>query len=111
VAAFFCKLHPPRPSFLADMTPDERTIMSSHADYWKLWMAQGHVVAFGVVGDPAGVFGVGIVQFDDDRAVQEFTANDPTIQSNRGFRWEVLPMPFGVVYPRPSRPPLEHALS
>ena len=50
------------------------------------------------------MFGVGLVQFDDDRAVQEFTANDPTIQSNRGFRWEVLPMPFGVVYPRPSVP-------
>ena len=76
--------------------------MSSHADYWKHWMAQGHVVAFGVVGDPAGVFGVGIVQFDDDGAVREFTANDPTILSNRGFRWEVLPMPYGVVYPQSS---------
>jgi uncharacterized protein len=102
VAAFFCKLHPPRQSFLADMTTDERAVMASHAEYWKEWMAKGHVVAFGVVGDPAGVYGVGLVEFDDAAAVHEFTSNDPTIRSDRGFRWEVLPMPFGVVYPRPS---------
>ena len=74
--------------------------MSSHAEYWKNWMGRGHVVAFGVVGDPAGVYGVGLVQFANEAEVREFTSNDPTILSNRGFRWEVLPMPFGVVYPQ-----------
>ena len=67
-------------------------------------MAQGHVVAFGVVGDPAGVYGVGIVEFEDEEAVRAFTSNDPTILANRGFRWELLPMPFGVVYPSRNTP-------
>ena len=100
MATSFCKLHPPRQSFVADMTADERAVMASHAEYWQQWMAKGHVVAFGVVGDPVGVYGIGIVEFEDDAAVREFTSNDPTIRSNGGFRWEVLPMPFGVVHPR-----------
>ena len=103
MTTFFCKLLPPRASFLSDMTADERAVMSSHAEYWKHWMAQGHVVAFGVVGDPAGVYGMGVVQFADEAAVRDFTANDPTILSNRGFRWEVAPMPFGVVHARADR--------
>ena len=100
MAAFFCKLHPPRQSFAADMTADEGALMASHAEYWKQWMAQGRVVAFGLVGDPAGPYGVGIVEFEDDEALREFTSNDPTIRANLGFRWEVLPMPFGVAYPQ-----------
>jgi len=97
MAAFFCKLHPPRASFAADMTPEEAAIMASHVEYWRHWLDKGHVVAFGMVWDPAGPYGIGIVEFDDETAAQSFTSNDPTTQSGRGFRWEVLPMPRGVV--------------
>jgi len=94
---FFCRLLPPRASFLQDMTPAEAQIMQEHAAYWREWLARGHVVAFGVVGDPAGVFGVGIVEFEEEAEVHAFTGKDPTVLSGQGFRFEVLPMPFGVV--------------
>jgi hypothetical protein len=42
-------------------------------------MAKGHMVAFGLVGDPAGPYGVGIVLCDDEDAVRAFTNSDPAI--------------------------------
>ena len=94
---FFCKLNAPRPSFLADITPDEMKVMQDHGAYWREWLAKGNVIAFGVVADPAGAFGVGLVEFENEGAVRSFTDNDPTIQSGRGFRWDISPMPMGVV--------------
>ena len=93
--AYFCKLHPPRPSFGQDMTPEEGAVMGQHAAYWHDWMARGKVVTFGVVGDPAGVYGIGVVEMDDEAEVRRFTEGDPTTRSGRGFRWEVHPMPLG----------------
>lgn len=94
---FFCRLLPPRASFGQDMTPAEGQLMQEHAAYWKEWMGRGHVVAFGVVGDPRGVFGIGIVEFGSEADVHAFTGGDPTIRSGQGFDFEVLPMPLGVV--------------
>ena len=96
---FFCKLHPPRPSFAQDMSPEEGQLMERHAEYWREWMAHGHVAAFGLVGDPDGAYGIGIVEFEDFDAVKAFTDEDPTIRSESGFRFEVHPMPFGVIVP------------
>lgn len=73
--------------------------MDDHADYWRGLMAKGHVVAFGPVADGAGAYGIGIVQFEDDTAVRAFADNDPTIKANVGFRFEVQPMPRGVITP------------
>ena len=97
--AYYCKLLPPRPTFLQDMTPDERAVMGEHAVHWREWMARGKVVTFGVVADPAAVFGVGIVEVDDEAELRRLTEEDPTIRSGRGFRWETHPMPFGAVHP------------
>jgi hypothetical protein len=93
--AYYCKLHPPRASFGQDMTPAEGAVMQAHAVHWQGWLARGKVVTFGIVGDPAGVFGVGIVDVDDDAELRALLDHDPTIASGLGFRWEVLPMPFG----------------
>ena len=95
---FFCKLNPPRSTFLQDMTTEEAALMQAHGAYLREWMTRGHVIAFGVVGDPAGAFGMGIVEFDADADARAFTDGDPVIAANRGFRYEVLPMPRGVVY-------------
>src|SRR5574338_660922 len=94
---YFCKLVAPRPSFVQDMTPEESQVMKDHGAYWREWLGKGHVVSFGLVLDPAGAFGIGIVEFDDDAAVRSFTDNDPTIRSGRGFRFDIHPMPFGAV--------------
>ena len=96
--AFFCKLVPPRPTFAADMTPDERALMQSHAEHWNHYLTSGHVIAFGFVADPAGPYGIGVVKFDDENTVREFTAADPVIMANRGFRYEIHAMPLGVIH-------------
>lgn len=57
------------------------------------------VVAFGVVADPAGAFGIAIIEVADEDEARRLTANDPTIRSGRGFSYEMLPMPRGAVHP------------
>jgi hypothetical protein len=97
--AFFCKLIAPRPSFAQDMSPAEAQLMKDHGAYWREAMARGNVVSFGLVADPAGAYGIGIVEFEDAAAARSFTDGDPTILSQRGFRFEIQPMPFGAVRP------------
>jgi uncharacterized protein YciI len=93
---YFCKLLAPRPDFVQTITPDEMQLMQQHAVHWNQGIADGHVVAFGLVADPRGAFGIGIVNFDGEAEVRAFTDADPTIQSGRGFAFEVAPMPMGV---------------
>lgn len=94
---FFCKLMGPRDDFAQTMTPDETALMQQHAVYWRDGITSGHVIAFGLVADPRGAFGMGVVEFGSEAEVRAFTDDDPTIQSGTGFSFEVAPMPFGVV--------------
>ena len=98
---FFCRLLPPRASFAQDMTPGEGRLMREHAAYWGDGVARGEVVAFGLVGDPKGPYGIGIVRFGSAAEVQAFSDGDPVIRSTSGFRYEILPMPLGVVTAKP----------
>ncbi len=86
---FALKLIAPRPTFAQDMTDDERQIMQQHVAYWKDLMEKGFVIAFGPVLDPAGVYGLGIVQTDNEEQVKTLTANDP---ANGLSKYETLPM-------------------
>lgn len=45
-------LNPPRPTFMQDMTNEERDIMQKHIGYWNNLMSEGKVLAFGPVLDP-----------------------------------------------------------
>lgn len=90
---FLCKLLPPRPSFIGDMTADERALMQEHAGYWREQLAAGVAIAFGPVADPSGSWGLGLVAAPDEAAVQAFQAGDPAIRAGRGFRYEIVPMP------------------
>jgi hypothetical protein len=96
---FFCKLVPPRPTFLQDMSEAERAMMQDHARYWRGKMDQGKVVAFGLVADPAGPYGMGIIEVADDREARMVTDNDPVVRSGQGARFEIFPMPQGAVHP------------
>lgn len=98
MATFYCKLLPPRATFALDMNDEERALMQRHGEYWKRAVDNGDVVAFGLVGDPAGPFGVGIVELDDEAAARRYTNDDPVMLANRGFRYDILPMPFGVIH-------------
>lgn len=94
---FLCRLLGPRPTFPADMTPDEAAVMGEHAAYWTKHLEAGTALAFGPVLDPKGVWGLGLVRMADEAAVRAFEADDPAIKSKRGFRYEILPLLRAVV--------------
>jgi uncharacterized protein YciI len=100
---YLYKLIPPRPSFAADMTAAERAIMTDHVAYWTRQRDLGFAVGFGPVADPAGSWGVAIVEAENEQAAQELRANDPAVSSGLATA-EVYPMPAAVVRPRQTAP-------
>jgi uncharacterized protein len=95
---FVYRLIGPRPTFAVDMDDEERATMGEHAAYWNRLMADGRVVAFGPVNDPAGSYGLAIVLAEDVSEVEALRAGDPAITSPHGLRAEIAPM-FGLVTP------------
>lgn len=94
---FLCRLTPPRSSFAADMTAEERAVMTRHVAYWTDRAKDGQIVVFGPVADPAGSWGVMIVQAADAEAVEAMTADDPAIVAHIGMRYDIYPMPRAYV--------------
>jgi hypothetical protein len=94
-----CKLLPPRPTFPADMSEDEAKLMQEHAGYWTRLIERGAAIAFGPVFDPAGVWGLALVDVADEAAAATLTNDDPVIRSGNGFRYKIFPMPQAVVRP------------
>jgi uncharacterized protein len=96
-----CRLLAPRAGFPGDMTPAEAALMREHAAYWGGLVERGLAVAFGPVLDPAGVWGLAIVDVPDDATATRLTADDPVIRAGAGFRFETYPMPQAVLRPVP----------
>ena len=86
---FVLKLIPCRPTFAQDMTPEERNIMQQHVVYWKDLMDKGMVIVFGPVMDPKAVYGLGVIEVDDEEQVRTFIENDPASAINT---YEYYPM-------------------
>jgi len=99
---YLCKLTPPRPTFLADMTEEEALIMRGHREYWMPRVEIGVVIAMGPVADPAGGYGVAIIEAPSLAALEAMQAADPAAMSKRGFSYENYLMPSIAV--RPSMP-------
>ena len=99
---YLCKLKPPRPTFLTDMTPDEALVMRGHREYWMPWVETGAVIAMGPVADLSGGYGVAIVEAPSLSALEAMQASDPAIMAERGFAYENFLMPAIAV--RPSMP-------
>ena len=93
---FFCRLVPPRTTFPGDISAEEAKAMAQHAAYWHEVAAEGPAVAFGPVADPAGAWGLGVLEADDTAHADALLAADPIIVANLGFRYEKLPM-FGLI--------------
>jgi hypothetical protein len=89
---FFVRLVSPRPSFLQDMSENERAIMGEHGDYWRRQLAAGKVIVFGPVADPNGPWGLGVLRVQEEAEISRFEADDPAVKSIPGMRYEVLPM-------------------
>ncbi len=94
---FAFRLIAPRPTFVQDMTDEERGTMAEHAEYWRGLLADGVAVVFGPVLDPAGPYGLAVVEVDGPEHVERIIAADPAVRS--GLKTEVHPMPGAVVRP------------
>ena len=94
---FVCRLLPPRPTFMADMTAEEMAIMGQHAAYWRGLLEQGAAVVFGPVGGPQGGWGLGVVRASSEEAMHAMRDADPAILSKKGFSYEISPMVRAVV--------------
>jgi len=94
---FAFRLIAPRPTFVQDMTDGERDTMAEHAVYWRKLLDEGVAVVFGPVLDPAGPYGLAVVEVDDQEHVERIIAGDPAVRA--GLRTEVHPMLGAVVRP------------
>ena len=74
------------------MNEAEQKMMHEHFLYWKGRQDKDEVIVFGPVLDPAGVYGMGVIEAADDAGAQAFAAADPAIRSGRGFSYEFYPM-------------------
>ncbi len=99
---YFCKLRPPRPTFISDMTSDEAQLMRAHREYWTPQVETGVVIAMGPVADPAGGYGVAIIEAASEAALEAMQEADPVIAAGRGFAYENWRM-LGIAV-RPSQP-------
>ncbi len=86
---FALKLIPCRSTFAQDMTVEERAIMMQHVAYFKDLMDRGMVIVYGPVMDPKGVYGLGVIEVDDEAQVLAIITNDPASKINT---YEYYPM-------------------
>ena len=77
---YLCKLRPPRTTFISDMTPEEAKLMRAHREYWTPRVETGVVIAMGPVADPAGGYGVAIIEAASDAALEAMQEGDPVIR-------------------------------
>ncbi len=93
MAYFMLKLIGPRPSFPADASGQEMAAMAEHSVYWKGKAEEGTALAVGPVFDPAGPFGMAIVESADEAAARTLADGDPVIRASLGFRYDIFPIP------------------
>ena len=92
---FLYKLIQPRLTFIQDMTEAERKVMQEHATYWKCLIDDSIATIFGLVLDPRGPWGVGIVDVANESDARALGTNDPAVKA--GLTFDVSPMPCAVV--------------
>ena len=95
---YFCKLVPPRADFAHTLTPAEMSAMQAHAAYWKQKAKDNIAIVVGLVADPKGFYGVGVVEVADETQLKATLDNDPAITANVGLRYEFYPFPRGVIH-------------
>ena len=66
--------------------------MAEHAAYWADLAAQGKVLAFGPVADPACPYGIGILVVEGQAEAEAIRRHDPAASSPHGFTAEIAPM-------------------
>ena len=93
---FLYKLIPPRPTFDKDMSETEAAIMGRHVAYWQRLTERGSAIVFGPVSDPAGAWGLAVVEADTNEQVRALGDADPAVVSGLA-RFEVCALPGAIV--------------
>lgn len=93
MAHFLLRLSPPRASFPQDASAAEMTAMGAHSAYWQDQADRGAALAVGPVADPGGIWGMALVDVEDEARAQGLADGDPIITADLGFTYEVLPVP------------------
>jgi uncharacterized protein YciI len=93
---FLYKLIPPRPTFDKDMSESEAAVMGRHVAYWQRLTERGMAIAFGPVSDPAGAWGLAVVEADTNEEVRALGDADPAVTAGLA-RFEVCSMPGAIV--------------
>jgi uncharacterized protein len=91
---FFMKLVPPRATFPGDMTEAERALMMEHARYTREKFEEGKVLIYGPVMDPAGAYGMGVFEAENEAEVRAIMESDPSVTGGLN-RFEIHPMRIG----------------
>jgi uncharacterized protein YciI len=78
------------------MSDQERAIMSQHVGYWQKLLESGRAIVFGPVNDPAGSWGLAVVEADSEDDVRALGNADPAITSALAT-FEVCAMPGAIV--------------
>ena len=72
---------PPRPTFDQDMSENEGAIMARHVAYWQELAERGTAIVFGPVSDPAGAWGLAVVEAETKDQVRALGDLDPAVTS------------------------------
>jgi uncharacterized protein YciI len=91
---FYFKLVPPRATFGADMTAEERALMMEHLRYTREAFDAGRVLIYGPVMASGGAFGMAVVEMKDAAEVQKFGDEDPSVKAGMN-KFEFCPMRVG----------------
>jgi uncharacterized protein YciI len=91
---FYFKLIPPRPTFGADMTAEERALMQQHLTYTREAFDAGKILLYGPVMASGGAFGIAVLEMNDAADVQKFGEADPSIRAGMNT-FEFCPMRVG----------------
>jgi uncharacterized protein len=91
MAYFVLKFVPHRPDFPADLSEAESAVMNEHFAYWRQRLQERVAVVYGPVGDPAGVWGLAVVEADTLADAQTLRDRDPVVAGGLGAV-EVHPM-------------------
>ena len=92
---FLYKLIPPRPTFDQDMSENEGAIMGRHVAYWQELAERGTAIVFGPVSDPAGAWGLAVVEAETKEEVRALGDVDPAVASGLA-RFEICSMPGAI---------------
>lgn len=103
MAHFLLRLEPPRASFPQDATAAEMDAMAAHGAYWQGKADAGLALAVGPVADPSGIWGMALVEVEDEAEATSLTTEDPVIRADLGFAYRVMPI-LSLIQGRARRP-------